>query len=338
MTAFGCCGGVTADKDTEVIVNEPDAAGGEDLRSGSFSDRRERFGAANLKDKYFAEDTLWGSARNFEGVCLFGNKGPIPVDVLHHGKSKHGWFLAALASLAHMHPEYIRTLIEDKGDGVYVVKLYSYAERLWIYFEVWDWVVVDTHGKLAKGQAIGGLGKQLAIWPLLLQMAAGQYIGSFKAMDLGNPAFAFGMLTGCTTSYGLEKNGVGDAYSIYPYKPFTTDKPHDYDYDLISDFMIGDHVSFPESEQFSKIQELLGKKYVMCAFSETKRGWALGAASVLAAGRTASEEDGLQILQLTRSVDDLEVDYEGEDSGMWTMADMREELMYISFVEFTPRT
>ena len=40
-------------------------------------------------------------------------------DVLQHGKSGHCWFLSTIASLAERFPDYIRSLIVDKGGGRY---------------------------------------------------------------------------------------------------------------------------------------------------------------------------------------------------------------------------
>ena len=121
------------------------------------------------------------------------------------------------------------------------VKLYSYESSDWIEILVDDQLAVKD-GDLE----VGGLGEQKAIWPALLQKAGGRYIGSFAAMDLADSAFAFGMLTGETQVYGMDEGE--DGWTIYKYKPITSNQPHDYDWMCHYDEEADPERVFPASE------------------------------------------------------------------------------------------
>ena len=94
---------------------EGDGEGGEPTGAGD----DDEWEAKNLKD-YFPPGTQWVRASEIDpDACLYGDRGPCANDVLQNGKSAHCWFLSTCAALAEKYPDYIRSLIEDKGDGNY---------------------------------------------------------------------------------------------------------------------------------------------------------------------------------------------------------------------------
>merc|ERR1711904_126503 len=103
--------------------------------------------------------------------------------------------------------------------------------------------------------AIGGLGKQKAIWPALIQKAAGRYIGSYSAMDYAEPAFSLGMLTGSGPAFGMNASEEDDGtWVIWKYTPLSTNQPHDVDWD---EHAADENESeFPRDEVMGKIEEL----------------------------------------------------------------------------------
>eukprot|EP00747_Dinoflagellata_sp_TGD_P004655 gnl/TRDRNA2_/TRDRNA2_111754_c0_seq1.p1 gnl/TRDRNA2_/TRDRNA2_111754_c0~~gnl/TRDRNA2_/TRDRNA2_111754_c0_seq1.p1 ORF type:complete len:287 (-),score=37.90 gnl/TRDRNA2_/TRDRNA2_111754_c0_seq1:295-1065(-) len=180
-----------------------------------------------------------------------------------------------MASLAEKYPDKIRSMVREKGEGKYIVSLYSFKDGRWVDTEVTDRLAVkdgqlaiecgfifsscvtptEASGKLA----IGGLGPQKAIWPAMIHKATGRLVGSYKAMELGDSSFSLGMLTGCMPAYGIKLAPGDKQFAMKAYKKFTTNQPHDYSWDLEDEI----YKQFSRDNLMSKLQELHNEGWVM---------------------------------------------------------------------------
>jgi Ca2+-binding RTX toxin-like protein len=102
---------------------------------------------------------------NHQNSPLYGEGGPLQTDV------RQGWvgscyFLARLASLAKTHPQYIRDMIADLGDGTYVVQFFNQSgNRVYVRVDADLWMTPGTGRTYADLTPGGGL------WVALIEKA-----------------------------------------------------------------------------------------------------------------------------------------------------------------------
>jgi len=276
------------------------------------------FETAQLVD-YFSKRTEYMSASEIDpDVCLFGER-IVANDVVQGGKSAHCWFLSTCASLAEKYPDYIRSLIQEKGGGTFVVSLYSYQSREWVEFEVDDRLAVKG-GKLVLCQ----LGAQKAIWPHVLQKAGGRYVGGYSNMDNADPIYAFGMLTGCgphdiCAMDAVEESEPEGPWNIYKIKPIRSNRPHDYDWEA-GWFEQEVDRQFPFSKMVSVLEEL------------QTRGWPMTASSDTHAISLLKVEEGR--VELRNQADSGR---DGTEGSWWADAsEVASEFKFINFATWTP--
>ena len=130
---------------------------------------------------------------DIEPSCtLFGGDGSNNIscdDVTQGDHSAHCWFLSTVATIAHRYPDYIHSLITDRGDSNYHVRLYSYAEE--------DWKEIHVDSRLAVQErdsdlVLCSMTSECALWPCILQKALAQYTGSYKAADGADRSLQWG--------------------------------------------------------------------------------------------------------------------------------------------------
>ena len=202
------------------------------------------------------------------------------ADVIQGRFSKHCWLLCVMASLAHQYPDHLRSLIKPTSDGCFTVRLFSFKSCEWVQIAVDSRLHVDTNFAYST-LMLCQLGKQKALWPLILQKAVGKHVGGYKKLDGGDPVFGLGMLTGSSKLYWLEpidETNPKGQWAMYMARPFVTDDPQDYSWD--EHYETEEERSFECCELFDVLVEL-----------KDKGGWTLCA-------NTSDETHSIYILEL----------------------------------------
>lgn len=108
--------------------------------------------AAGLQLKYFTVD-----------LYPFGT--PLPADVNQHDIGDCG-ALAAMASMAYIYPEFVKTLIKDNGDDTFTVSMFD-PQGLPVEVTVTPWFLAKSDGKIG---AVSGKNDK-ATWATVLEKA-----------------------------------------------------------------------------------------------------------------------------------------------------------------------
>lgn len=149
-----------------------------------------------------------------------------PNDI-HQGAIGDCWLLSAMSSLAE-HPEAVKPLIierEVNRAGLYHVQVFDGPSQSWRVLSV-DTLVPTiapvecccrTFGK--QDQLIATASREGELWPAVLQKALAKHVGSYHALDGGQPSWALEALTGQrATRYENGGNGESwiEQYMSYP--------------------------------------------------------------------------------------------------------------------------
>ena len=142
-----------------------------------------------------AEDIIWlNNAINEPGppastsdlrlaempVTLYPYGTPSPADVNQHGIGDCG-ALAALASMAYVHPDFIMNIIKDNGDSTFTVSMYD-PQGEPVFVKVSSKFLIGTDGKIA---AVSGKNGK-AVWSTILEKAIMKYNCIYKVnSDIG---------------------------------------------------------------------------------------------------------------------------------------------------------
>ena len=117
------------------------------------------------------------------------------------------YFVAALASLANVHPERIKNMIQVNDDGTYTVKFPGASSS----------VTVDKPSK-DEIEQVGGATKY-GIWPLIVQKAYGKYCGGGKHdLDGSDGGSAFSAGVKILSDKGVDYGGIGYMLPLMSWK------------------------------------------------------------------------------------------------------------------------
>lgn len=113
---------------------------------------------------------------------LFNVAGPLKEDVQQRG-TNDCYFMARLAAMAKMHPDFIRNSVAPLGDGSFVVRFYRNASP--------HYVRVDADLWTRDGMVVYADPMQSGpIWPAIMEKAyavAADDLVSYESIDLGEP-------------------------------------------------------------------------------------------------------------------------------------------------------
>lgn len=158
------------------------------------------------------------SERTFSGRRFIrgaGDRDEIDPSDVRQGGLGDCWLMAALAAIAHARPGYIRSLIDDLGDGTYVVRLPDFGPGDdWLHTMVLDprthtmsapgWSRVRIraqfptyrNGAPVYGQVGDTQGALQELWVMLIERALATRAGSYDALDATQTGGGFLHLTG----------------------------------------------------------------------------------------------------------------------------------------------
>lgn len=135
-------------------------------------------------------------------VAYAGTRGEPVVDGVSASDAVQGaigdcYLIAAMASIAHSHPEAIRRAIRNNGDGTFTVTLFERPQPRGRTRPV----KVTVDGRLPQtwtSLAYAHSPEDSELWPALLEKAYAKWKGGYAAIDKGYPSAALGALTGGT--------------------------------------------------------------------------------------------------------------------------------------------
>jgi hypothetical protein len=117
-----------------------------------------------------------------------GDSADIDANDIGQGELSDCYFMASIAAVAETHPEAIRNLIHDNGDGTYNVTLYVNGDRLNPanprVITVTPDMPVGADGRLQYGRT-GRSADEVELWVLLIEKAYAQLRGGYGALDTG---------------------------------------------------------------------------------------------------------------------------------------------------------
>lgn len=154
------------------------------------------------------------SLYNINGKADFSNKGmPSINDVKQEGYGDC-YFDSSIASLAQNHPDQIKNMIHDNGNGTFTVTFPHQkdngAGNLWgLFGDSYHDVKITVSDKDMPADATNA-GAGNAKWPEVLEAAYAKLKGGYSAIgNGGNPTTAMEALTGKNANYYSPSDGAG---------------------------------------------------------------------------------------------------------------------------------
>jgi len=152
------------------------------------------------------ESTFWRPMNDDPKTCLFDDISPKD---LRAGNLSDCWLLSTFAAIAE-HPNVIKLLFYPRrvvGDETYSISLFSFETQRRVSFDISDWFpahpTIEGETKYISRSSLGEL------WPCLLEKAFAKYVGSYEGLEVGDPCFAMGAITGCLDWLGIDRQDNG---------------------------------------------------------------------------------------------------------------------------------
>jgi hypothetical protein len=139
-----------------------------------------------------------GPAKDSGAPSLQPARGKLFVDGVEPTDPKQGdvgdcWIIAALSAIANTKPQALQSLIQERADGSYLVKLKGWDGHAFVSAaQTVPALLYASSGDLTYG----GSTQQQELWPAIIERAYAQWKGSYDAIAVGYPYAAFEALLG----------------------------------------------------------------------------------------------------------------------------------------------
>ncbi|GAB3475989.1 hypothetical protein GCM10027440_08300 [Nocardiopsis coralliicola] len=144
------------------------------------------------EDSGKADGLSWGRTDESQ-VDLWPDDGEISMSDINQGSLGDCWWLAGIGAVAEKHPEVVRDMIKENGNGTYTVTFPDTGEQVTVTPDM-----VMENGAPAFAKPTDGV-----MWPLILEKAYAEREGSFGEIEGGWPKDAMHTVTGeDSKSYG----------------------------------------------------------------------------------------------------------------------------------------
>jgi len=250
------------DEDSEEELSEEDFKEGEEGFVGK-KGGYEIDDDDDLDDKY----PLNSQSTRDEDVVLFDKISP--MDIVQ-GELGDCWLLSAFASMAE-YPAYVEQIIEDAGDGTYLVHLHSFKKSDCVTIAINDSLPETGNMWIGYELAYVNASHQNEIWTCVLEKAFAKLAGGYDKLDGGYSWWAFACMTGCLDCEVIEQDDETDTWKVYPIIMPDFDDPSPI---ASGDFeWTGDSTAELSNQQLiQKIQGYDANKYLMCVASNAAEG------------------------------------------------------------------